>query len=57
MTQAGKELGGPDPKVIKLFYAKMSMKFQLLIKSIMLKNKGIWCLKLSDIVFIMIINH
>ena len=56
MTLAGKELGGPGPKVIKLFYAQMNMKFQLLIKNIMLKNKGIWCLKLSDIAYIMLIN-
>ena len=48
----------PCPEVIKLFSGstKLSTKFQLLIKTKTLKNKDFLALKLSDVVFIMLIT-
>ena len=46
------------PKVIKLFSCstQLSMKSQLLIKTKILLNEDVSCSKVSDIVFIMLIN-
>ena len=46
------------PEVIKLLScsSQLSMKFQMLIKTNMLKNKYFLAFKLSDVVFIMLIN-
>ena len=48
------------PEVIKLFSCstELSVKFQMLIKTIMLKNKDISCFQTLtvDVVFIMLIN-
>ena len=43
---------------MKLFLSstQLSMEFQLLIKSKMLKNKDFLAFKLSDVVFIMLID-
>ena len=48
----------PSPEVIKLFSCstQLSIKFQLLRKTKMLKNKDLFCFKPSDVVFIMLIN-
>ena len=48
----------PGPKVIKLFSCstELSRKFQLLIKTKMLKNKDFLAVKLSDTTFILLIN-
>ena len=35
----------PGPKVIKLFYARLSTKFQLLIKAKILTNEEVSCSK------------
>ena len=45
-------------EVIKMFTCstQVSMKFQVLIKNKMLKNKTLLALKLSDAVFILLIN-
>ena len=62
MHQAGKESivddPGSDPEVIKLFSCstQLSVKFQLLIKTKLLKNKDVSTLNFSDVVFIMLIN-
>ena len=46
------------PEVIKLFSCstQLSTKFQLLIKTKIPTNKGMSCLSLSDVVFIMLID-
>ena len=42
----------PGPEVIKIFNAtQLSMKFKLLIKTKLLKNKDILAYKLSNVVF------
>ena len=48
----------PDPWVVNLFSfsTHMSMRFQLLITKKILKNKVMFAFKLSDVVFIMLIN-
>ena len=48
----------PDPEVIKHFscLTQLSIKFQLPIKTKMLKNKDFPCFQLSDVVFTMLIN-
>ena len=46
---------GTGPQFTKHFSCsthQMSMKFQLLIKTKMMKNKDFSCLKLADVVFI-----
>ena len=46
------------PAVVKLFSCstQLSLEFQLLIKTKMLKNIGIPCFYISDDVFILLIN-
>ena len=46
------------PQAIKLFSCstQLSMKFQSLIKAKMVKNTDLLALKLSDVVFILLIN-
>ena len=46
----------PGPKVIKLFHAQLSMKFQRLIKLKYRQIKKFLGLSLSDVVFIMLMN-
>ena len=51
-------MSNTGPEVIKLFLRsnQLRMKFQLLKKTKMLKNKDQPCVQLSDAVFIMLIN-
>ena len=51
-----KRLNQTGLEVIKLFHAQPSMKFQVLIKAQMLKNKDFFAVKLLVGVFILLIN-
>ena len=58
LTYTGKNsFGTPGLEVIKLISCstQLSMQFQLLIKTKMLKNEIFFALKISDVVFIMLI--
>ena len=58
ITVAGNVQNCSGPVVIKLFSCstQLSMEFQMLIKSKMLKNKDNLSFRCSDVVFIMLIN-
>ena len=45
----------PGHDVINIFHPHLSMKFQLIRKTKMLKNKHFFASKLSDVVFIMLL--